>query len=98
MQVVIAASMVHRDPAYWEDPEIFNPERFMTGDYLKHPYCYVPFSAGARNCIGESLAITSTFPQGKRIGQMHPSAYSLNRTFRPKNLLSSEGNREVVNI
>uniref|UniRef100_A0A914N469 Uncharacterized protein n=1 Tax=Meloidogyne incognita TaxID=6306 RepID=A0A914N469_MELIC len=37
---VIVASMVHRDTNYWENPEIFNPERFVNGDYLKHPYCY----------------------------------------------------------
>ena len=49
----MVASMVHRDPRYWDEPEVFNPERFMDGvSYLKHPYCYIPFSAGARNCIG----------------------------------------------
>nr|CAD2190399.1 unnamed protein product [Meloidogyne enterolobii]CAD2190803.1 unnamed protein product [Meloidogyne enterolobii] len=54
---VIVASMVHRDTNYWENPEIFNPERFVNGDYLKHPYCYIPFSAGARNCIGQRFAL-----------------------------------------
>lgn len=56
--VVIAASMVHRDPTYWENPEVFNPERFVNGDHLnKHPYCYIPFSAGSRNCIGQRFAL-----------------------------------------
>uniref|UniRef100_A0A1I8BFB4 Cytochrome P450 n=1 Tax=Meloidogyne hapla TaxID=6305 RepID=A0A1I8BFB4_MELHA len=49
--------MVHRDKNYWENPEIFDPERFLKGDYLKHPYCYIPFSAGARNCIGQRFAL-----------------------------------------
>lgn len=52
--VVMVPSMVHKDPRYWDDPEIFNPERFITGE-LKHPYAYIPFSAGSRNCIGEFL-------------------------------------------
>uniref|UniRef100_F1LHD5 Cytochrome P450 4V3 n=1 Tax=Ascaris suum TaxID=6253 RepID=F1LHD5_ASCSU len=45
MGVVIIPSMVHRDPKYWPDPEVFDPERFIDNE-LKHPYSYIPFSAG----------------------------------------------------
>ncbi|CAI2352701.1 unnamed protein product [Caenorhabditis sp. 36 PRJEB53466] len=54
--VVMVPSMVHKDPRYWEDPEIFNPERFISGE-LKHAYAYIPFSAGSRNCIGMRFAM-----------------------------------------
>jgi len=54
--VVIIASMVHRDPRYWDNPEVFNPDRFMDGE-VKHPYAYIPFSAGSRNCIGQRFAM-----------------------------------------
>uniref|UniRef100_A0A915AGJ0 Uncharacterized protein n=1 Tax=Parascaris univalens TaxID=6257 RepID=A0A915AGJ0_PARUN len=56
MGIVIIPSMVHRDPKYWPDPEIFDPERFIDND-LKHPYSYIPFSAGSRNCIGQRFAM-----------------------------------------
>ena len=49
--IVMIASMVHRDPRYWTDPEVFRPERFIDGE-IKHAYAYIPFSAGSRNCIG----------------------------------------------
>ncbi|KAI6212872.1 Cytochrome P450 4V2 [Aphelenchoides besseyi] len=54
--VVIVPSMVHRDERYWENPEKFDPERFIDKE-LKHPYCYIPFSAGSRNCIGQRFAM-----------------------------------------
>ncbi|MCP9264669.1 hypothetical protein DINM_022805 [Dirofilaria immitis] len=54
--VVIIASMVHRDVRYWPDPEIFKPERFI-GNQSRHPFSYIPFSAGSRNCIGQRFAL-----------------------------------------
>lgn len=43
---------MHNDEKYFPNPGQFIPERFETMDNNKHPYMYVPFSAGPRNCIG----------------------------------------------
>ncbi len=53
-----------RDPAYWHNPDTFDPKRFIdaqTGKFnCKNP-AMIPFSIGKRACIGESLARIQMF-------------------------------------
>ncbi|XP_015783248.1 cytochrome P450 2J6-like [Tetranychus urticae] len=54
---------VHRDPNLWDNPELFNPERFLNEDKskaIKPPYL-VAFSGGKRVCPGESFAYLQLF-------------------------------------
>ncbi|XP_057313637.1 cytochrome P450 4V2-like [Hydractinia symbiolongicarpus] len=54
----VAVMALHHNENYWDEPEEFIPDRFLDDDILKrHPYCFVPFSAGYRNCIGQKFAM-----------------------------------------
>ncbi|KZT39771.1 cytochrome P450 [Sistotremastrum suecicum HHB10207 ss-3] len=46
---------LHYNPKYWKDPETFNPDRFLE-EYNKD--AFVPFSSGARACIGRKFGET----------------------------------------
>lgn len=49
---------LHHDPEYWDEPSLFNPDRF--NKPLKHPYAYLPFSTGSRSCIGSKFSLIET--------------------------------------
>ncbi|MEW2383605.1 cytochrome P450 [Micromonospora sp. NPDC047707] len=56
--VLICPYTLHRHPAFWPEPERFDPARFdpeMTADRPR--YAYVPFGAGPRFCVGNHLGL-----------------------------------------
>jgi len=48
---------VHMDPELWDQPEEFKPERFINEEgKVQKPKHFMPFGAGQRMCLGDSLA------------------------------------------
>lgn len=60
--VVWSAYLMGRDPAHWDEPTVFRPERFLDASGLVLDrdavtnLAYLPFGAGVRKCIGFALA------------------------------------------
>ncbi|MEN4011768.1 MAG: cytochrome P450 [Chloroflexota bacterium] len=56
--IVISPYVIHRHPQFWEQPELFLPQRFGEGREKNVPrYAYIPFGGGPRLCIGNHFAI-----------------------------------------
>ena len=57
-EVVIPIYALHHDSDAWEDPEKFDPERFRgSRKDTNHPFQFLPFGGGPRNCIGMRFAL-----------------------------------------
>lgn len=56
--VLVCPYVMHRNPAYFSEPELFAPERFTPKCEAKIPrFAYLPFGAGPRACIGRQFAL-----------------------------------------
>ena len=62
-RLIISSFLLHRNPKYWSEPDMFSPERWIHKDDAEREefnnkirFAYIPFSAGGRNCIGHLFA------------------------------------------
>jgi cytochrome P450 len=56
--VMISPWVLHRHRRLWQNPDAFDPSRFLGEAPPAHRYAYMPFGAGPRICVGAQFALT----------------------------------------
>jgi len=55
---IVGIYAMHRDPALWDSPLVFDPNRFSRANSKdRDRWQYLPFGGGPRSCIGDHFAI-----------------------------------------
>src|SRR5215469_5385994 len=58
-QIIVSSWVLHRHRALWDNPEHFDPDRFLPERSAgRHRFAYLPFGGGPRVCIGQAMAMT----------------------------------------
>ncbi|ROL01460.1 Steroid 17-alpha-hydroxylase/17,20 lyase [Anabarilius grahami] len=61
-RVLVNMWAIHHDPKHWDEPDRFRPERFLDSSGKRAtPASFLPFGAGPRVCVGESLSRIELF-------------------------------------
>ncbi|NEY32118.1 cytochrome P450 [Streptomyces sp. PRKS01-65] len=83
---------LHRDPALFPDPLVFDPDRWLDSDRQPPSSAFLPFGAGKHKCIGDRFALTelvtalATIVRRTRLGLREPVRPVARATVRPQTL------------
>ncbi|MFD8653187.1 MULTISPECIES: cytochrome P450 [Streptomyces] len=57
-EVTVLGPMLHRQPVWGDNPELFDPARFTAeAEAARSPHAFKPFGTGERACIGRQFAL-----------------------------------------
>ena len=74
--VLFSPYLLHRHPRYWKEPHAFRPERFDAEHEAERPrFAYMPFAAGPRHCIGETLALYEMYMHLYKVARRYRLTY-----------------------
>ena len=74
--VLLCLYLLHRHPRYWKEPDAFRPDRFDAAHEAERPrFAYMPFAAGPRHCIGETLALYEMYMHLYKVARRYRLRY-----------------------
>lgn len=94
--VTLSPYTMHRHPAFWQNPEGFDPERFAPKRVEKrHRYAYIPFGGGPRYCIGNGFAMMEAKFVLAMVAQRYRLALAPGQPVEPEPLVTLRPRHEL---
>jgi cytochrome P450 len=95
--IVLSPWVVHRDPRWWEAPDVFDPDRFSPERSSARPkFAYFPFAAGPRMCIGRDFAMMEAQLILAALCRCYRVEFAPGPTFRPVARYGLEPNAPMI--
>jgi cytochrome P450 len=94
--VMIAPWVLHRHRRLWNDPDSFDPTRFLPGAPAPDRFAFMPFGAGPRVCIGAPLAMTEAILVLAEIARRYRITLADDHPVLPVGIVTTQPNRRVL--
>ena len=87
---------LHRHPQFWEDAQLFNPERFAAFEHKGiNKYVFLPFGGGPRHCIGDIFSMVEMKIIIASFLKKFDFSYPQKVTIKPKPLITLKPDRDI---
>ncbi len=87
--VLLSPYTTHRHPAFWEHPEVFDPERFNAAAEAARPrYAHFPFGGGQHQCMGATFAMMEAHLIVAMIAQQYRFELASGSSVQPEPLVT----------
>lgn len=93
---IIHIVSVHRLSKYWQNPEAFQPSRFVQPMSETQRRAFVPFALGERNCIGSQFALTEATMLLAMLAQRFNIYLSSGTVMKPEIAMLNHLNKDVT--
>ncbi|MDQ4077905.1 MAG: cytochrome P450, partial [Chloroflexota bacterium] len=95
--IILTQYLTHRHPDFWENPEVFDPERFAAGRAEDRArYAYYPFGGGPRSCIGIHFAMQELCLVLAMVAQRYRLHLQPGPPIEPKSVVTLHPSRDIL--
>lgn len=96
-QVLLDMLHMHRHPDFWDEPEVFDPDRFTPEKVeARDRYAHIPFAVGGHQCIGNVFAMVEMQLAVATLVQRFELKIPADPVIRPKPLLTLSTDAPVM--